>query len=208
MRRAGPDDFAMIGEAVERYWAHVEAGELPRPDLVLIDGGVGQLAAARRALERTATRLVPMVGLAKRDETIVREQGPPLQLPRRSGSLRMLQRLRDEAHRFGLTYHRKLRGRARVTSAIERVAGVGPARRAALLRAFGSLAAVGAATPEEIVARARVPLALATRIADALRVGGVGATAGAGAGWVRERGTAGAVERDDPAGRGGTGEAA
>jgi excinuclease ABC subunit C len=195
MRRAGPDDFAMIGEAVERYWARVESGELPRPDLVLVDGGVGQLAAARRALDRTASRPVPLIGLAKREETVVREGAPPLHLPRRSPSLRMLQRLRNEAHRFGLTYHRMLRGRARVTGALDRVSGVGPARRAALLRAYGSVAALGAAAPEEIAARAGVPLALATRVADALRPAGPGvAREGAGA--------------DGGAGRGGEGEAA
>jgi len=169
IRRAGPDDFAMIGEAVERYWARVESGELPRPDLVLIDGGLGQLASARRALERTASRPVPLVGLAKREETVVREGAPALHLPRRSPSLRLLQRLRNEAHRFGLTYHRKLRGRSRMTGALDRVAGVGPARRAALLRAYGSVAALGAAAPEEIATRAGVPLSLATRVADALR---------------------------------------
>ena len=169
MRRPGPDDFAMIGEAVERYWARVESGELPRPDLVLVDGGAGQLTAARHALDRTATRPVPLIGLAKREETVVRERGGPLRLPRRSPSLRLLQRLRDEAHRFGLTYHRKLRGRARVTGTLDRVAGVGPARRAALLRAFGSVAALSTTPAEEIAARAGVPLALAIRVADALR---------------------------------------
>jgi excinuclease ABC subunit C len=168
IRRPGPDDFAMIGEAVERYWTHVESGELPRPDLVLVDGGIGQLGAARGALDRAATRPVPLIGLAKREETVVREGAPPLHLPRRSPSLRLLQRLRDEAHRFGLTYHRKLRGRARVTGALERIAGVGPARRSALLRAYGSVAALSAASPQEMVTRAGVPLSLATRVADAL----------------------------------------
>ncbi|MEK7330516.1 MAG: excinuclease ABC subunit UvrC, partial [Candidatus Eisenbacteria bacterium] len=147
IRRPGPDDLAMIGEAVERYWTRVESGELPRPDLVMVDGGVGQLGAARRALDRAATRPVPLIGLAKREETVVREGAPPLHLPRRSPSLRLLQRLRDEAHRFGLTYHRRLRGRARLTGVLDRVAGVGPARRSALLRAYGSVAAVGAASP-------------------------------------------------------------
>jgi excinuclease ABC subunit C len=169
LRRPGPDDFAMMGEVVERYWTRVESGELPRPDLVLVDGGIGQLRAARRALEGASTRPVSIVGLAKREETVVREHGEPLRLPRRSGSLRLLQRLRDEAHRFGLTYHRNLRGRARITSALDRVTGVGPARRAALLKAFGSLTAIGDSSAEEIASRAHVPLALATRVADALR---------------------------------------
>jgi excinuclease ABC subunit C len=168
VRSGGPDDFAMIGEAVERYWTRVESGELPRPDLVMVDGGVGQLGAARAALDRVATRPVPLIGLAKREETIVREGAPPLTLPRRSPSLRMLQRLRDEAHRFGLTYHRKLRHRSRIASELDRVPGVGRARRAALLKAFGSVEALRAAKAAEIAARAGVPAALAERIAGVL----------------------------------------
>jgi excinuclease ABC subunit C len=180
MRRPGPDDFAMIGEAVERYWTHVESGELPRPELVVIDGGEGQLGAARAALDRVATRPVALIGLAKREETVVREGAPALHLPRRSASLRALQRLRDEAHRFGLAYHRKLRGRARLTGALERVPGVGPARRAALLKAFGSVAALAAAEPARVAEQARVPLALAARVVEALRAPGAAASDPAG----------------------------
>jgi excinuclease ABC subunit C len=173
IRRPGPDDFAMIGEAVERWWAHVEAGEMPRPDLVVIDGGEGQLAAARAALDRTAIRPAPIVALAKREETVVREKAPPLTLPRRSPSLRALQRLRDEAHRFGLAYHRRLRSRARVTSALDAVPGIGPARRAALLKAFGSVAALREADAETIAREGRIPAPLATRVVETLRgVGG------------------------------------
>ena len=179
VRRPGPDDFAMIGEAVERYWTRVESGEEPRPDLVMVDGGAGQVTAARAALDRVATRPVPLIGLAKREETVVRESGAPLTLPRRSPALRALQRLRDEAHRFGLTYHRKLRGRARLTSALDRVPGVGPARRAALLKAFGSVAALAGAEPEEIARRAGVPPALAGRVAA--QRGAAGARAAGGA---------------------------
>lgn len=168
IRRPGPDDFAMIAEAVERYWTRVESEELPRPDLVVIDGGAGQLAAARGALEKIATRPVAMIGLAKREELVVREGAPDLRLPRRSPSLRSLQRLRDEAHRFGLEYHRMLRSRARIGSRLDEVPGVGPARRAALLKAFGSVAALRAADAPEIANRARVPLALARRVAEHL----------------------------------------
>jgi len=171
VRRPGPDDFAMIGEAVERYWTRVESGEEPRPDLVVVDGGAGQVAAARAALDRVATRPVPLIGLAKREETVVRESGDPLTLPRRSPALRALQRLRDEAHRFGLAYHRKLRGRARLTSALDQVPGVGPARRAALLKAFGSVAVLAQAAPAEIARRARVTPALAASVALHLRGG-------------------------------------
>lgn len=168
MRNPGPDDFAMIAEAVERYWTRVESGELPRPDLVVIDGGAGQVAAARASLDKVATRPVSLIGLAKREESIVREGLPDLRLARRSEALRSLQRLRDEAHRFGLEYHRKLRSRARIGSVLDRIEGVGPARRAALLKAFGSVDALRAASPEEMAERARVPLALARRVAEGL----------------------------------------
>ena len=176
IRRQGPDDFAMIGEAVERWWAHVESGEMPRPDLVVIDGGTGQLAAARAALDRTATRAAPLVALAKREETVVREHAVPLTLPRRSPSLRALQRIRDEAHRFGLAYHRRLRARAQVTSALDQVAGIGPARRAALLKSFGSIAALQEATAEEIAREGRIPLPLAHRVRETLRAAAEAAT--------------------------------
>ena len=168
MHNPGPVDFAMIGEAVERYWTRVESGERPRPDLVVIDGGAGQVGAARASLGRVATRPVSLIGLAKRDELIVREGLPDLRLARRSEGLRALQRLRDEAHRFGLEYHRKLRSRARIGSALDRIAGIGPARRAALLKAFGSVDALRIATPADMVERARVPLALARRVAEGL----------------------------------------
>ena len=168
MRNPGPDDFAMIGEAVERYWAHVESGELPRPDLVVIDGGAGQVGAARASLDKVATRPVSLIGLAKKEELIVREGLADLKLARRSEALRALQRLRDEAHRFGLDYHRKLRSRARIGSALDRIPGVGPTRRAQLLKAFGSVDALREASPEHIAERAHVPLVLARRVAEGL----------------------------------------
>lgn len=164
MLRPGPDDFAMIGEAVERYWTRVESGELLRPDLVVIDGGAGQLAAAREAMGKVATRSISIIALAKRDELVVREGVPDLRLARRSDALRALQRLRDEAHRFGLEYHRKLRTRARIGSALDHVPGIGPARRASLLKEFGSVAALRVASAAEIATRARVPLPLAQRV--------------------------------------------
>ncbi len=172
LRHPGPDDFAMIGEAVERYWTRVESGEEPRPDLLMVDGGAGQVGAARAALDRVATAPVPLIGLAKREETVIREDAPPLTLPRRSAALRSLQRLRDEAHRFAITYHRRLRARSRIASALDAVPGVGPARRAALLKAFGSVAAMRGVAAEEIARRAGVPRPLAERVASRLDEGG------------------------------------
>ena len=164
IHRPGPDDFAMIAEAVERYWTRVESGELPRPDLVMVDGGVGQVTAGREALGRSSTRPVTLIGLAKREETVIREGAGPLRLPRRSRALRMLQRLRDEAHRFGLTYHRRLRHRARIASRLDEVPGVGPSRRAALLKAFGSVTALREANAEDVARAARIPRHVAERV--------------------------------------------
>src|SRR5262245_43388935 len=168
MRRPGPDDFAMIREAVERYWTRVESEELPRPDLVVIDGGIGQVRAARAALDRASTMPVALIGLAKQEEEIVRESGATLRLPRRSRALRVLQRLRDEAHRFGLTYHRLLRGRSRVSSALDQVPGIGPSRRAALLRTFGSVEALRQVSADEIARQAHVPMGVAERVHEYL----------------------------------------
>jgi excinuclease ABC subunit C len=168
IRRPGPDDFAMIAEAVTRYWTRVESGELPRPELVVVDGGVGQVRAARLALDHSSTRPVALVGLAKREETVIRENAPPLRLPRRSAALQMLQRVRDEAHRFGLDYHRRLRQRARIGSALDAVPGVGPTRRAALLKAFGSIEAIREAPAERVASLAGVPLTVAERVREYL----------------------------------------
>ena len=170
VRTPGPDDFGMIAEAVERYWTRVESSELPRPDLVVVDGGVGQVRAARVALDRASTRPAALIGIAKREETVVRESGPPLRLPRRSPALRSLQRIRDEAHRFGLNYHRRLRRRARVISQLDEVPGVGPGRRAAMLKAFGSVAALRSASAAEIAETAGIPLPIAERVHQHLGV--------------------------------------
>lgn len=164
MRSAGPDDVAMMGEAVERYWARVESGGLPRPDLVVVDGGLGQVRAGRAALDRASTRPVAVVGLAKREDLVVRERGEPIRLARRSAGLQALQRLRDEAHRFGLRYHRTLRRRSRIGSLLDGIPGVGPARRAAVLKAFGSVAALRERTAGEIAAAAGISRGLAERI--------------------------------------------
>jgi excinuclease ABC subunit C len=168
MRSPGPDDFAMVAEAVTRYFARVAAQEIAPPDLVVIDGGVGQVGAAAGALAALGLDGLPLVGLAKREETIVRRDGSGVRLPRRSPALRALQRLRDEAHRFAITYHRKLRGRRAVKSALDDVPGVGPARRRALLGAFASIAELAGAAPADIARRAGVPLAVAERVRQAL----------------------------------------
>ena len=150
--RRGPDDFASISEAVtRRYAGRREAGE-PLPDLLVVDGGRGQLSAALSALDRIGIEL-PAVGLAKREEELyVPGRSLPLSLPRRHAGLKLLQRARDEAHRFGLKHHRRARTRRTLESPLLEVPGLGPASVRKLLAVFGSDEAVLAATPEALAA--------------------------------------------------------
>lgn len=152
--RGEADDFAMMGEVVERRYRRRrdEAAELP--DLLVVDGGPGQLGAALAALRRLELA-IPAIALAKREEEIYLAGRPePLALRPDSAGLRALMRLRDEAHRFAVTYHRSLRTRRTLRTALEGISGLGPARRRALLASFGSPARVAGASPEEL---ARVP---------------------------------------------------
>jgi excinuclease ABC subunit C len=149
----GPDDFAMIGEVLRRRFRRLAEGSETPPDLILIDGGKGQVGRAKEVLDEEGFGQIPILGLAKREELVVlpgvRE---PLRLPRNSAGLRLLQRVRDEAHRFAVTYHRKLRSRSQTRSAIDPLPGIGPKRRALLLRHFGSFEALRRA-PLEAIAR-------------------------------------------------------
>jgi len=151
----GNDDYRSMAEAVRRYFdRRVREGE-PLPDLTVVDGGRGQLAAACEALAGLGVRGVAMAGLAKREEHVFRPGArQPIQLPRTARSLHLLQRMRDEAHRFAVGYNRHLRSRRTVRSALGDVPGVGPKRQQALLARFGSVRAVREATAQEI---GRVP---------------------------------------------------
>lgn len=169
MREIGPDDFAMMTEAVRRYFMRVVEGEHPRPDLIVVDGGVGQVGAAQEALIELGLEESPLIGIAKKEERVVFADGRTLTLPRRSPALRSLMRLRDEAHRFAISYHRKLRSRRTVSSALDGVAGVGPARRRELLSTFGSVEALRGASVEEITHRTSVPRTVAERVLESLR---------------------------------------
>jgi excinuclease ABC subunit C len=123
------------------------------PDLVVVDGGKGQLNAALEAMDEYGLReAVPVVGLAKeREEIFVPGQSDPILLPRGSQGLFLMQRIRDEAHRFALQYHRRLRGKKTLTSALEEIPGIGPRRRQTLLKHFGSLEGIREATVEELM---------------------------------------------------------
>jgi excinuclease ABC subunit C len=123
------------------------------PDLVVVDGGKGQLSAADEALQELQLGALPLIGLAKREEEIViRGKREPLRLPRRSAALRLLQQIRDEAHRTAVTYNRKRRTMRTVTSELLKLPGVGPVKRRALLQAFGSLQGVKEASLEQVAA--------------------------------------------------------
>ncbi|MGH7516816.1 MAG: excinuclease ABC subunit UvrC [Gemmatimonadales bacterium] len=170
---AQQDDFAAIHEVVTRYLARRRDESLPLPDLMVIDGGKGQLGAALHAAGALGLAALPMVSLAKRDEEVFLPNRPePLRLSRRSPSLRLLQRARDEAHRFGLAYNRQRRRERTITSELLNVPGIGPTRRRLLLERFGSLAGVKSATAAELASLPGMSAALADRILTHLKSSG------------------------------------
>jgi excinuclease ABC subunit C len=147
----GTDDFASMHEVVHRYFNRRIEDEKPLPDLIVIDGGKGQLSAAQAALVEIGITDRPLISLAKREEEIfIWGRDEPLKLSRRSSALRLLQQARDEAHRFAVTYNRKRRSMRTVTSELLRVPGIGPVKRRQLLQEFGSVQGVRDAGEEAI----------------------------------------------------------
>src|SRR6266550_1163446 len=147
----GTDDFASMGEVVRRYFERRVTDGMPLPDLIVVDGGKGQLSAAHEAVAGLALTDRPLISLAKRDEEVFiwgREE--PLKISRRSPGLRLLQQARDEAHRFAVTYNRKRRSMRTVTSELLKVPGIGPVKRRQLLKEFGSVQGVREAGEEAI----------------------------------------------------------
>ena len=146
-----PDDYRSIAQVVQRHFKHVAEGEREPPDLLLIDGGRGQLNAARAELEDLGMVAQPVAALAKEEEMLyVAERQMPIALVRYPEAMRLLQRVRDEAHRFAITYHRNLRQKRLRESVLDDVPGVGPKRKHKLLRKFGSLKAIESASEEEL----------------------------------------------------------
>ena len=165
----GIDDFASMNEVVTRYFRRRLDEGKSLPDLIVIDGGKGQLSAAQAALEPLNLGTLPMISLAKREEEIfLVGRSDSLRLPRRSPALRILQQARDEAHRFAITFQRKRRAMRTVTSELLRIPGIGERKRRQLLEAFGSLEGVRAASPEAIAALPGFSLKAAARIQAAL----------------------------------------
>ena len=167
---AGQDDFASMTEMLGRYLRRRRDEGKELPDLILVDGGAGQLSAAVSAAGEAGAGDLPIASLAKRDEEVyLPRRGDPLRLPRRSPSLRLLQRARDEAHRVAVTFNRKRRAVRTLTSELLAVPGVGPLRRRALLERFGSLAGVRTASADELTSVPGISRALAERILDHLK---------------------------------------
>ena len=145
-----PDDFLSMREVTTRRYVGLPEDELP--DLIIIDGGKGQLSSALEIIRGAAGHKdVPVVGLAKQFELVFTEgNSEPVELPRRSQSLYLIQRIRDEAHRFAITFHRKLRGKRNLVSVLDHIVGVGPKRRQALWAHFGTLDKIKAASVDEL----------------------------------------------------------
>jgi excinuclease ABC subunit C len=169
----GPNDFASHQEVLRRRFRVVRTGEegseearrWAMPDLVIVDGGKGQVSAAKEALDQLGLHDLPLAGLAKEREELFRPDRPdPIVLPPTSPALYLVQRLRDEAHRFAITYHRGLRARRAVRSAFDDLPGVGPKRKRELLKVFGSIKRVRDAPVEQIAAVPGIGSSLAARI--------------------------------------------
>jgi excinuclease ABC subunit C len=166
----GLDDFASMKEAVLRRFSRLKSEEIPFPDLLLIDGGKGQLSAAVDALRSLQIDQQPILGLAKRlEEIFLPGESLPHYLPRTSSALKLLQQIRDEAHRFAITYHRQVRGRRSLLSTLEEIDGIGPARRKALLSHFGSMRALKSADLAQIEMVKGMTKPLAVRVLQYLK---------------------------------------
>jgi excinuclease ABC subunit C len=164
----GADDYAMLGEVLKRRFKRAGGASdtwAILPDLVLIDGGKGQLNAAREAMRQTGASSVPTASLAKENEELfIPQKKEPIVLPKSSPALQLLQRLRDEAHRFALGYHQRVRKRETFASALDTIPGIGPRRKQALLRQFGSVKAIREAPVENLAAARGMTRRLAEKI--------------------------------------------
>lgn len=167
-----PNDFAMMFEVLTRRFAQMAEGNpkfTPRPDLIVIDGGKGQLSAAQDAMKQFGYDF-PMIGLAKQYEQVFLPGAhEPIELPRNAPALFLLQRVRDEVHRFAITYHRNVRGRAANMSVLDEIPGIGPLRRKNLLKFFGSVQKMKKATAEELAKAPGMNAKIAQEVFDYLK---------------------------------------
>jgi excinuclease ABC subunit C len=168
---SGGDDYAALREALTRRVARIVAGEYPAPDLLVIDGGKGQVAVAAEVLAEQGLHGTHLLGIAKGserkpglEEIVFPDRGAPLRLPADHPGLHLLQQIRDEAHRFAIQGHRARRGKARTTSSLQEIGGIGSKRRQALLSHFGGLKGVQAASVDDLARVPGISRALAERI--------------------------------------------
>jgi len=167
----GGDDYAAMREALSRRCARIVSGEYPAPDLLVIDGGKGQVGVAASVLEEQGLHQVPLIGIAKgperkagEEDIVFPDRDTVLNLPSDHPGLHLLQQIRDEAHRFAIQGHRARRAKARTTSTLQEIAGIGATRRKALLQHFGGVKGVQAASVEDIARVPGISRALAERI--------------------------------------------
>ncbi len=168
---AGGDDYAAMREALSRRVARIVAGEYPAPDLLVIDGGRGQVAVAAEVLAEQGLHSTALIGIAKGperkaglEEIVFPDRPEPMRLPSDNGGLHLLQQIRDEAHRFAIQGHRARRAKARTTSSLQEIAGIGAGKRKALLAHFGGLKGVQAASVDDLARVPGISHALAQRI--------------------------------------------
>lgn len=168
----GPDDYESMREVVRRRYTRALKERLPLPDLILIDGGKGHLAAVRDVLENELGLKIPLAGLVKDDrhrtsELIMGDPPQVVPLARNSQEFYLLQRIQDEVHRFAITFHRQTRGKSLFQSVLDDIPGVGEKRKKALLKHFGSVKNMIEATVEELQ-KANIPRAVAEKIYEKL----------------------------------------
>lgn len=163
----GQDDFSMMAEVVTRYFNHLAENNEDYPDLLLIDGGKGQLNSALLALRELGLASQQCASLAKRfEEVYLPGRSQPISIPRTSSALKLLQQIRDEAHRFAVSYHRKLRSKNIELSELDKIQGIGEKRKYALLGTFGSVDAIKKAKLQDLLSIKEIPKNLAVKIYD------------------------------------------
>lgn len=169
----GPNDFASMAEVLTRRLQKYKDGDekfKPLPHLIIIDGGKGQLSASREIMERMGLGDIKTIGLAKREEEVfIPKVSEPIILPQNSKGLYLLQRIRDEAHRFAITFHRNLRSKNTLTSELDNVPGIGPSRKKALLQTFKSVEEISTKDVGEIAAVGGIPWNVAEQVHKHLR---------------------------------------
>ncbi|MCR4395043.1 MAG: helix-hairpin-helix domain-containing protein, partial [Dehalococcoidales bacterium] len=172
----GANDYAMLQEMLRRRFRRALSSDADNsgawtrlPDLILIDGGRGQLNAALSVMEELEIKSVPVIGLAKEyEEIFLPSESNPLKLPDSSPALKLLQRLRDEAHRFAISYFQKVHKKRTFSSILDAVPGIGPKRKKALIQHFGSIKSIREAPLEELAKVAGISTSLAQKIKDNL----------------------------------------